>query len=568
MKMGEWILRNHQVPTLDPLTYRASTREYLDIHWLYQVALYLAFYLGGYGFLSFLNAVCALSLVWITWKRLRLVEIPTWTSLVILVVILFGIEIRFRARPEMLSCLLMSLVFWILEMKERKGRDLGVFLPLLFALWANVEGLFAVGWVILGIYLLADLIEGGKYVTYPKKYYLLAILVCTINPYFIRGFFFPFTLLKSLSSGTFQTIQEFRSPWLLGEQLFATSPAYLLIYKVFSLTLGGMVLLTLKKRNGREWGVFLAFFILSAFSWRNIELFLLACAPLAAACWKDLEWKSLGRISSRFDRACTAWVISGLLIAISLRVLTSAYYVDSRRPDRFGLGIRQDCVAPGHYLIQNHLEGRILNTNRMGGWLEWEWGNKTFSDGRLEVMGEELYREEAASFQPGGLLRLVEEYHPDILAFSPLDDRAWFGDLKFMLDWRPVHLDGNTVIYLRRGYGDQVPGLILPELEREWGISPDLPGQIRTTISSLATDGELSSFLEGFWRRPIDPRELKSAAYFCAITGHLDDAMKFDLEAIRLCRGRFKDYYEQLWEISQDAHQKDLSDWCYKHLKG
>jgi len=566
LKAGQWIIQNHQVPSKDPFTYTASDHDYLDIQWLYQVLLYGLYRLGGYELLSLLNAVCALSLVWITWKRLRLVEIPAWTVLVILGVILFGIEIRFRARPEMLSCLFLSLVFWVLEMKERKGRDLSFLLPLLFAFWANVEGLFAVGWGILGIYLLADLAEGRKDVIGQKKYFLLAVLACFLNPYFIRGFLFPFTLFKSLSSETFQTIQEFRSPWLLGKHIFTTSPAYLWIYKAFSLALGVMVLWTLKKRKIRELGVYLAFFILSAFSWRNIELFLLACAPLAAACWKDLEWSWLGKKQNSFlDKNWMAWTFAGLLLALSLRVMTNAYYVDSRRPDRFGLGIREDCVAPGLFLSQNHLEGRILNTSHLGGWLEWEWGNKTFSDGRLEVMGEELFREEGTSFQPGGLLRLVGKYHPDILAFSPLDDRAWLGDLKFMPDWRPVHLDGNSVIYLRRGFGDQVPGLDLAQLEREWGISPDLPGRIRTALSSLPTDGEFP-FWEGFWRRPLDPRGLKSTAYFCAVTGHLDDGEKFDLEAIRLCRGRFKDYYEQLWEISQDAHQQDLSDWCLKRL--
>src|ERR1019366_8460485 len=48
LKGGQWILENHRFPTTDTYTYTLAGKPYLDIHWFYQVCLYLFFLAGNY----------------------------------------------------------------------------------------------------------------------------------------------------------------------------------------------------------------------------------------------------------------------------------------------------------------------------------------------------------------------------------------------------------------------------------------------------------------------------------------------------------------------------------------
>ena len=57
LKGGQWILGNHAFPSKDTYTYTVSGHEYVDIHWLYQVALYLLYLIGGYSLITIANIV-------------------------------------------------------------------------------------------------------------------------------------------------------------------------------------------------------------------------------------------------------------------------------------------------------------------------------------------------------------------------------------------------------------------------------------------------------------------------------------------------------------------------------
>jgi hypothetical protein len=145
LKAGQWIVQNHQVPSKDTFTYTVSDHDYLDIQWLYQVLLYTLYCVGGYPLISLVNGISVLGLLFITWKRLKLTDAPRWMCVLLLTMVLLGIEIRFWGRPETLSCILMSLTLWILELWTKKEKNLLFLLPVIFMVWANIEGLFAVG---------------------------------------------------------------------------------------------------------------------------------------------------------------------------------------------------------------------------------------------------------------------------------------------------------------------------------------------------------------------------------------------------------------------------------------
>src|SRR5207249_323309 len=74
-------------------------------------------------------------------------------------------------------------------------------------------------------------------------------------------------------------------------------------------------------------------------------------------------------------------------IAISLRVVNDAYYIASRRVERFGLDWNRlelpiDAVR---YADRAGLHGPVLNHLNFGGYLMWARPDPVFIDGRLEV---------------------------------------------------------------------------------------------------------------------------------------------------------------------------------------
>ena len=567
LKGGQWIIQHHQVPDKDTYTYTVSGHDYLDIQWLYQVLLYTAYQWGGYALLSALTAGFVLLLIFLTWKRLRLTDAPLWMCVILLALVLLGIENRFLTRPETLSCILLSLTLWILESRARGGKDRLYLLPAIFALWANLEGLFAVGWAVVGIFILGWLFRPGGVKPKTILYCLLTVPVCLLNPYGWRGLVFPFTLLMTIDSGVFhQAIREFHSPWEFGSEPWSAPATFLLIYKLFSLLLLSALLATGRSRKIHEWLLVAAFFTLSCAAMRNIQLYLLVCAPLAATCWKEFRWDGLRKFQGAvLGRPLAAWALGLILLGLGLRVVTGAYYISERRPERFGLGLKQDFAQAVDFLNRNRLDGRILNHLNAGGWLDWQGPQKTFMDGRLEVMGEKFLSELLKTKVAGNFHPLIDKYQPDILLFNPQETTTWLKDLQDMPDWRPVYLDGSSVIYLRRSYRDDLVGLDDGRILAASGIPGDTLDRAMEILGT-PREGAIPAFWRGFVTAPVDPSGLNSMAIFCTFTGHLKAAETLNLEAVRQSRGRYLEFYFNLKYLYAATDQRDKEFLCEERI--
>ncbi len=411
--------------TMDAYTYTAANHEYLDVECLYQVSLYLLYRLGGYQGLSLFHVGLALAAFFLVWVRLRY-NSPAWGICVFLfTAAILASETRIRVRPEVLSWLLLGLTLFILESRTRGKKDFLFLLPLIQWIWANTEGLFFIGWIAMGFYALSGFVSSAKTDKKLLKYLFLSLALCLLNPHFVRGFIFPFSFLGTLgSSEIFKFMaKEFQPPWSIQDPSPWSPTPYLFAYKAFSLFLLALLAATFRRRKIHEWLLMAFFFGLSVAAVRNIPLFMIACVPLASICWNDLEWSWLRKFEDRFiARPLTAWILALFLLGFCLRVATNAHYVSDRLSDRFGLGLDSETlpVRACEFLTQNHLDGKIINSLDAGDWLDWKGPQKTFIDGRLDVMGEELLGEYSASLDESGLGLLTQKYSPDIVFFNPL----------------------------------------------------------------------------------------------------------------------------------------------------
>ena len=549
LRTGQWILQNHQFPTRDTYTYTVAGHEYLDMEGLYQVSLYLLYRFGGYTLIALFHIGLALIAFFIVWLRLRQTLAPFWICVLLFATAVLASETRIRVRPEVLTWVLLSLTLWILELRLAGKKDFLFLLPAIQWIWVNTEFLFFLGWSVMGFYALSGFFPSAKADKKLLKYSALAVASCLMNPHLIRGFLFPFTFLTTLGSSEILKLleQEFQPPWSIHDSYGMPAP-YLLAYKTFSLFLLTLLAATFRRRKIHEWLLAALFFGLSINAVRNIPLFMIACVPLAALCWKDSKWIWLQKFQDRFiAKPFFAWALALFLFGFSLRVVTNAHYVSNRLSDRFGLGLDIGTlpVRACEFLNQNHLDGRIINTLDAGDWLDWKWPQKTFIDGK-NVFGDVLFfKEYSAALAEGGLEPLIEKYQPDIIFFNPLYALQWMIYLSQGHNWRLVYMDECTAVFLRKGYEDQIASLDYDRLLSERGLSKSIGSQTSSLLSILPPSNP-SSLLEDFYKPSAYSNELLNLGIFATYAGHPEAAETCLLEGIQRTQGRYFDYYYNL----------------------
>ncbi len=545
LRGGQWMLQSHRFFSTDTYTYTVSDHKYLNIHWLYQIVLFGAYRVGGYPLLTILNVALLALIGFSTLLRLRLTGAPPWICVVLLLTAVVASETRFVVRPEVVSWCFMSLTLLILELRAAGRRNLLWLLPPIHWIWANTEGLFALGWALMAIHLVAGYILTRKTDFTLLRSFALSVVVCLLNPNLVDGALYPFSHLLMLgTSNVFKRfIGELQSPW--GRDAFiATVPLW--TYRVFSVVLLILILTSPRRRKIHEGLLAVSFFCLSATAVRNISIFMLAVVPVVASCWKDLEWEWLLKSQrSTLARPATAWAFTVLTLLFCLRVATNAYYISDRRGERFGLGLdgERQPITAAQFLADNQLSRRILNQMNWGGWLDWRGPQKTFVDGRLEVMGEEFYSEYLASYR-GGLGRLADKYNADIIFFGHAIGN-WQSELATTSEWRLVYLDGFFAIYLRDGYATWMPQLETVTLLREHGV-PVPTSDAAAFLKQASRPPPLVAWLEGFYQPQIYPEGLLNMAAFNFNAGNSKAAECLLLEALRRAQGRYFEIYHNL----------------------
>jgi hypothetical protein len=609
LRGGKQVIEDHQVPRVDTYTYTRAGAPYIDLHWGYQALLYLTYKVGDYPALSVLNFLLLMAVLILTYQRLKLAGAPLFMAVPLLFLFLIASEIRFQVRPEVLSFLLMSATLRVLETRVKDGTGPLWLLPLLHLLWVNTEGLFPIGWFLMGAYVFTGALKRQENGSPPSPYPLpqgergnaksstggrevgkavpdpspstglrqgyarlagegrvralisdpvyifgLSVAICLLNPFFLQGFLHPFQLLATLGTSNVLkgTIVEFQPPWkLLDMGPFGPGwaiGAYLLYAGIVLVLVGA----TLRRRGMHEILITAAFLYLSLRANRNIPLFFLATLPLAVRCWKGIDGACVRGFHERFlSRPVVAWLLLALALGVGARAATNAYYIDQGRTIRTGIGLDREGhpVEVVEFLTRNRLEGRVLNEMNLGGWLGWALPQPIFVDGRLEVMGEEFYAKQLAGrTQPGGLAGLLAEYRPDIILMMGIDTPHWILDLKGMPDWRLAFVSGSGIAYLRNGYAPQVAALEGEAFLGARGVGRPTREEALECLKAPGP-GSFRHVLEGFLLPQDYPRGAMRMAMFFHTLGDAKTAESLYLDRLKAAQGKYYDQYMNLGSL-------------------
>ncbi|MEO5950687.1 MAG: hypothetical protein ABIQ04_04525 [Candidatus Saccharimonadales bacterium] len=339
---GDYFL-HHGIPKTDIFTYTAADFPWVDHEWLSDCLLFLLHSIGGYTLLAAVYAALWTLSFFIIGRRVYgpLVLLGT-----IAVLPFAGV------RAVTWTVLGVVLVYIIVKTSNKQWRFL---LPLLFLLWANIHGGFAIGLALIAYWTISER---------SKRLLVLLILsfaVTFINPYGI-----------DLYVEIFRTTFDGSLRWVISEWVPIGSVWQTLCY--VAIWAAGFLLLL-----GKKWRSYLQvdflLFLAAMSSIRHYPLFIVLSLPFTAKYIKHF----LTKIPRQLDlpKRKVIWLIIGIISLISAWSLYDIYNGPLDREEAYP----RSAVA---YLTAHPCSGNLFNTYESGGYFIWKLPTqKVYIDGRM-----------------------------------------------------------------------------------------------------------------------------------------------------------------------------------------
>lgn len=486
---GRWIAQHGNVPRTDPFSFTVPDHPWVNVQWLFDLALYGIFQLGGMQLVIVASAIIYGVAIALLVINLRSQVGPVATCLLAVWATCVAQE-RFMIRPEMVSFVLLPVLWWLLAAAPRtEGRHLWL-LPLVMALWANTHSLFIIGVLLIGSSLAAMALVRTRFLpprwrqswpltpTTERRVVLwgtLAVLATLANPYGVEGALFPIKLASRISGANpvFAAINEFRSPFSGYAPSFALAAYHALL--VVSIIVVGLaaVLSALRPRTGTEkpaaagtasfnpahFLFFVGLAYLSVLARRNIALFAIGATPFVAECLVIVHAalpRALRRACAQAATVLTFSAPPAFALGVWF-VVTNGFYRWDLTTHEFGVGVQstQFPIGAAAFAREFQLPARLYNDLTSGGYLNWDAPVEggVYIDGRLEVYDAEFFGSYMAAVSDPALWQRDADQRG--IATVVLDHR-WdqrFVLLKYLLGdprWALVYYDDVAVVFVRR----------------------------------------------------------------------------------------------------------------------
>ncbi len=397
LRTGQLILEKLSIPKIDWFSHTMSNFAWIDHEWLSQILLFKGYQIFGFLGLTITFSLVAIFIFFflvprIAGKSSLEIKVLTGTFAVIISTFFLGI------RPQIFTLLGLALVLLVLtKLKENQNSKAIVALPLIFLLWVNMHGGFAIGIGVLLLYLITEGIKirhlkKGKETQWVKKsetltkkawrrlakFTVISAFITFINPYGPR----VFIELKRTFTDSYgpQIIQEWLSPNFQGLCGILLAIYFIILVEIMILRKG--------KIDLGQFTFFILFLILALQSSRHIPLFVIVTLPYLI---KSLSGKFQEFFLSIFR---TKALLVMLIILVGFFGVKYRYLVtDPIRASLFEEKLAEQGNYPQealNWLKENPQKGNVLNDYGWGGYLIWKAPEiKTFIDGRMAHWKEE-----------------------------------------------------------------------------------------------------------------------------------------------------------------------------------
>jgi hypothetical protein len=453
IRTGEFILDTLSIPRHDIFSFISPPLPWTAHEWLSEVIMALihkAFGLTGVViFFSFAIA----SVYYLLFKIVQTYKgnIILATLLVLLVVV--SSSLHWFARPHIFSWALMLVWYCLLDLYQYRDKNYLYLLPPIMLLWVNLHGGFMSGFILIGVYLLGNLIrfciaQGTERQRCKNKLRLLGLtalaclLVSPINPYGYRILLFPFRLVSD--KVIMDNVQEFLSPNFHGSMPFR----YLLFLMIAILAISRSSL------NVIELMLILLFTHMALYSARYIPLFAIIAAPIllkqAEIILQNLNGRFIEFFKQRSNNvalidASTKGYLWPLASVAAVSIFAGSGVVEHKFDEKL------KPVAAVEFLQRETLKGNMFNDDEFGDYIIYAaWPKyKVFFDGRSDMYGSSRIKEylKITRLEPGWE-KVIEKYNIKWVIYGAASGLSTF--LMASKDWHLIYADKVANIFVKK----------------------------------------------------------------------------------------------------------------------
>jgi len=398
LRAGSWMLEKGEILRTDPFSLTKQGEPWIYPGWLAQVILYGVFHTLGFAGLNLFTAIMVVIAFVFIWP---LLDAPPLMRAFVLILAATVSAVYWSARPQIFSFALSAIFLWSLTQADKGQLRRIWILPPLMALWSNLHGGFAIGFLLIGAYLFGEIVElvldarlrpqvNAEVVRdHIIKIRTLVIigLVCavavSINPHGPQMVIYPF---KTVSVGVLQEyIEEWQSP---NFHRLEVQP-FLWMLMLCSVALA----LSRERKRASDLLLLVGFASLSLLAARNIATFALVAAPILArqsnAVVKPLLEKQARPPDFPEPIARKINLILFIILALAALMKITIPLSDQVNRDAIAGQVPVDAVA---YLREHPDLGSLFNSYNWGGYVIWDLfpDYLSFVDGRTDLFGDEV----------------------------------------------------------------------------------------------------------------------------------------------------------------------------------
>ena len=387
LRTGLWIFQNHAVPR-SGLFSQYVDRSWVDPSWGFDVLATGAYKLLGLKACAVLLMGFKLALATVTFLLARGRRGNFWCA-VLLTVIAQYVIVDLVLRPFLFSILFFG-VELLLLLHSRRNRDVRsmLWLPALFFLWANLDGQFLIGLLLLGLFVASEVTEFLWHKSGVNSFRAPAHSLPTVSA--IAGLSLAATLLtpyafhlfssawqSTYGKVLFEDFQEMQAMDFRRPQQFVLM---LLIMAAF-LALGRQ-----RSRDLFKISAMVAFVMLAFRVQRDVWCVVfpsIAIIADAVTDWHREREPLTGGPSWKWEKPLLAFVVLAVLLAAIIRLPGDSILMNQAS----GAFPVKAC----DFIREHKLPGPLFNTYYWGGFLMWYLPEYPVSiDGRLSLYGDEI----------------------------------------------------------------------------------------------------------------------------------------------------------------------------------
>jgi hypothetical protein len=386
LRSGEWIMQHGAVPQTEPFSSFGAGKPWVAYSWFFEVLIVQLFHrLGLIGIMAYtIGMVTAVTIA--LHHLIRRLQVDFTLGVFLTSAASFGILRLYTPRPWLFTILLFVLELDVLMQARKMGRTKELlWLPVLFALWANVHIQFVYGLAVLAIALAETVlarrwngIQTRLHVGWAGGIFIACVLATLANPYGWRIYGVVCDLAEQF--GVLNDISEFKPlPFRRPDD-----------WCVLLLALAAVVVLARARRFALFEVALLAFgFYVSFRAQRDVWVVVIAASAILAGGLMGDEKNSFQLTASAVPFVAIATGLVALLVCFVLHV-DDAHL---RAKLAGELPVRAVEVVK-----KNGWSGPLYNDFSWGGYLIWALRMPVSVDGRTNVYGDELIERSVATW--------------------------------------------------------------------------------------------------------------------------------------------------------------------------